>query len=416
MIWLYRKTVGRLIGDLRSLEEDPGNLLLLLGLQERLRATIIRGEKRIKTLKVRIGADKRLLRARRLPRGDARALKARIKRQYDALENYQAFLLALRAIGDAIAYCYFHCHDLRTLSVRENPGFISGKKGARLELKSLRMTIRQGSAAVLCDITNTLRYGDIAVPTGEAPLIIEVKSGHAVDPNSPQLQKLKKVAEYLHTDKSDEVYGLQGQFRRIELPFFFSYRIRDLNELISAAYENQARFSVTNVEDGLWYAAMLPSDQTFQERFDEHLGPVVKQCTKALAFYLNVHKTGWAAFRPYTLSIRNAEHLMDFMQGSLGLFVLLDAALLEKALQAHGYEVGIDLSNERVLTLRSEALKRRGLEGLQLGWHFFYRLPLEFVSLESFARVTDAYVNTLLADPEIVAGLGGDALQPPTPK
>jgi hypothetical protein len=42
-------------------------------------------------------------------------------------------ILALRAVGDAVAFIYGDRHELKELLQGEHAGFITGKQGARLE-------------------------------------------------------------------------------------------------------------------------------------------------------------------------------------------------------------------------------------------------------------------------------------------
>jgi hypothetical protein len=402
MIWRRRKTVRGLLTQLRRLAQTPHNLSLLLELQEGLRKSVLSGERRVLAIKADLANRKRELRAARLGKDAARKLKATIQRRFADLEDYQAMLVALKTIGDGIAHCYFASHDLRTLSVKEPPGFITGKKGASLEVKSLRMVIRRGIPAVLCDLTNTLRYGDIVYPSrGGAPNFIEVKSGKANE-HSEQMAKLRNVADYLRTDRGTGVYGGSQPIRRIELTRDFVSCHASLNNVINAAYRDPARFTSVQIESGLWYAAMLPNDENHESRFDQIIAPILQQCSKPTFFYLNVHKDVWSAHEPYTLSIHDVEHVLDFMEGSLSLFVILDLAVLSNELAKHDLEATFHQDQQHAVILRGGIISEHGLHELHLGSHMFLRIAMEFVSVSSFALVTADYLKQLLADEEVV--------------
>ena len=292
--------------------------------------------------------------------------------------------------------------------MKESPGFITGKKGASLEVKSLRAVIRRGMPAVLCDLTNTLRYGDIAYPSrGGAPNFIEVKSGK-VDEHSEQMAKLRNVLDYLRTDRGAGVYGESQPIRRIELTRDFEFCRVALNDVINAAYRDPAHFTSVQVEPGLWYAAMLPSDENYDSRFDRLLAPVLRQCSKPTAFYLNVHKDAWSAHAPYTLSIDEVEHILDFMEGSLSLFVILDLAVLASELAKHDLEATFHQDQPHAVTLRGGIISEHGLQEMRLGSHMFFRIAMEFVSVSSFALVTADYIKKVLADKELLPSFTGE--------
>ena len=408
MIWRHRKTVRGLLTQLRQLGQTPHDLPLLLALQEGLRKSILKVEQRILVIKAKVGMRKRELKTARLSKEAARKLKKSMQRRFEDLENYQAMLVALKTIGDGIAHCYFATHDLRTLSMKESPGFITGKRGASLEVKSLRAVIRHGMPAVLCDLTNTLRYGDIAYPSGGgAPNVIEVKSGK-VDENSEQMAKLRNVLDYLRTDSGSGVYGGSQPIRRIQLTRDFEFCHAALNSVINAAYQDPAGFTSVHVEPGLWYAAMLPSDEDYDSRFDKVLAPILRQCSQPTAFYLNVHKDVWAAHTPYALSIADVEHVLDFMEGSLSLFVILDLAVLANELAKHGLEATFHQREPHVVILRGDIISERGLQEMHVGSHMFFRIAMEFVSVSSFALVTADYLKKVLSDKELLASFTGE--------
>lgn len=403
----YRRRLTKLISDLRRLENDKARLSLLLELQRQLRGAILQAEKRILSVKTKLAENKRVLRSARLQKSAARALKDEINRRHDELEGYQALLRGYRAIGDGIAHCYFQAHDLRTLAIRENPGFISGKAGAKLEIQTLSKIIENKRAAVLCDITNTLRYGDIAVVTGDAPMFLEMKSGRSrTDQDQSQLEKIRHVVEYLHTDKGRDIYGLPGEFRRVTLPFYFDNHVDRVNDLIVRTYKDPSQFLSEEVEKGLWYCAMLPNDQEVSTRFDAVLRPILDRCVLPDLALLNAAKPNWDSFYPYSLTLRDPNHVIDFMQGSLFLYVIADIEELRKLYASLGYTAKIDLGGLSPIRLVPSELRPGGFQGeLQLGIRTFNMLPMEFLSLSSFARVTVQYIATAMQHPEIRTNL-----------
>lgn len=78
----------------------------------------------------------------------------------------------LRQMGDSIAFSYFNKYDLKLLCWKQSAGFISGKKGLDKELKIFKSYFESGEFAILNDITNSLRFGDITISKNGKPDII----------------------------------------------------------------------------------------------------------------------------------------------------------------------------------------------------------------------------------------------------
>jgi len=103
-----------------------------------------------------------------------------------------------RCVGDALAWRVFGFQrkEIIALSQSAPPGLIAGKKGLQAELHTVAEAREEGKFALLHDLTNCLRIGDITVfsPDGTTWDTIEVKS----NPNrsaSKQRRRIKAAVD-----------------------------------------------------------------------------------------------------------------------------------------------------------------------------------------------------------------------------
>lgn len=188
MLTSYRNTISSLLLKVQRIRVEPlKSQDLCLEVQETLIRKISYFEKRIRFLKAQIKSSKQLLRTKISPpltKPQAAALKLHIEDGYYLIDQYQRLQFLFRTIGDALAFIYLDTWDIKPMAFKESPGAISGKKGARLERKILRAIVRSGYVAILNDLTNCLRFGDITVVRDGFPQILEVKSSKAKDARS----------------------------------------------------------------------------------------------------------------------------------------------------------------------------------------------------------------------------------------
>jgi hypothetical protein len=169
---------------LRELSADPiGKRILALEIQEQLIKRISRAERLIRRIRRANEEIKKQLTQRQTKEVAERAkLVYRVNEgKIDAQKN---LISCLRSVGDSIAFIYGNRWDLKQFAFKQDSGFITGKKGARLERKILRGAFGIGAAAVLNDLTHTMRHGDItafhpdlSLHGGSPCLLIEAKSG-----------------------------------------------------------------------------------------------------------------------------------------------------------------------------------------------------------------------------------------------
>jgi hypothetical protein len=96
----------------------------------------------------------------------------------------------LRCVGDALAWRVFGFQRRYILALCRNdpPGIMAGKKGLIAEREQVdRAWKENGHFALMHDLTNCLRIGDVTIFTDDGPQVIEVKS--SANRRSPAQQR-----------------------------------------------------------------------------------------------------------------------------------------------------------------------------------------------------------------------------------
>jgi hypothetical protein len=160
-----------------------------------------------------------------------------------------------RCIGDALAWRVFGFQRKEIIARSQNapPGPMAGKEGLPAELAALEQARADGKFAILHDLTNCLRIGDVTVfSDDDPPETIEVKS----DPNrrSPVQNRRIKAAAAAVRDNGP----LPGQERRTRL-FDLDVQFKTHLDVLSLGTERAARDGIftAKVQDG---RALLVTD------------------------------------------------------------------------------------------------------------------------------------------------------------
>lgn len=239
----YRKSFLIVLTLIKQLEVNPyTSPLLCLEAQESLIRILTRIEKRIQRCKNEIATLKRQLRIKKISH-DAKAISQKIKSDIEFFEiraeEYRELLNIFRTLGDAIAFLYISKWDIKPMSFKEAPGFLSGKKGSRNERRIMRAAFNQGNIAILNDLTNCLQYGDITIVNPHTHMLLEVKSSDNTNARTKrQSERLSKLQNYLATDKVEGLYRDNEEMIRLNLLNGEINLRRDLNDVIELAYAN----------------------------------------------------------------------------------------------------------------------------------------------------------------------------------
>src|SRR5690606_25362697 len=135
-----------------------GTTCLLI--QEKLIVSLTNIEYRIRKAKNEASGIKKLLANKNLQNSKEKSkqLKAQSKILLKRIDDYQNIRILFKSIADGIAFLYINRFDLKAQNFKQSTGFISNKKGSRLERKCFRYAFKAGGIAIMNDLTNVLKY------------------------------------------------------------------------------------------------------------------------------------------------------------------------------------------------------------------------------------------------------------------
>lgn len=367
MIGYRQRTIKEAFNMLQRLRRNVDDTHTLLTLQELLVREIMRAENRIKFYKAEI----RETTPHRTNRRSA-WLNTRIG-------SLRYLNWIWRCFGDAIAFSYLDKHalkhvyyDTRTVEPKQDAGFLLGKPGLDTELEVLKALLEQGVPAVLSDLTNTIRHGDVTVLLGPDPFPIEVKSGRNLNPRGKrQLKQLRQIHEFFRTDRAEGLRGL-GPIVRVEHPAPEIGYADQLNACIEQAM--RMGWADATPEKGLRYLAITD----LRENIDTLMKASVTG--RSWVFLLNAHKSAmqWEPYTPFLLTITNFDNLISFIRGSLILIVIIDLDAFGSVMSEFGLRANFDddLKADYPLKFTYE----NGTDPGALSAHFLQRIAFEFIS------------------------------------
>ena len=332
----------------------------------------------IRKLKTEIKEYRRELGIKRslpLTKQEAEHIRQVVEADLYRIDSYNELLFVFRSVGDAIAHTYINKWDIKPMVYKESPGFISGKKGSRLERQILRRSSEMGVTVILNDLTNSLRYGDITVPRGDGPfMLIEAKSPNKKrrrlnQRGERQLEAMNKINGYLASDNTRDLYGIEGPFMRFSVKEEERNHIPRLNELIEQGLIDGEAYD--EVEEGLLYFVSTHSGP-------EELDILLRRYKEPIVGFAHLFKYENLGYYPFTLSIKNPLALYRFYLGSLTIVVIIDSEIIRKRFELEGFSVEITMEEQRPISLYKQGLDAP----ITIGNHLFNRVVAEFLSLK----------------------------------
>ncbi len=304
-----------------------------------------------------------------------------LKRNTEDPKPAQILLSKFKSFGDSVAFGYLDTHDLKQLSFnlenekhKNKSGFISGKKGFDFELEILQVIIyNHNIPAMLCDITNSLRYGDIITLVHKF-MFIECKSGKSKSSReSRQKRIMDKLVKYYKEDKKISNNGDKITYR-VEAESKPKRYVKLFNEAIDEALSKGA--NITKAEKGLYYLVIKDIDALPQEFSKYNLNDL-------LIFPLNEIKNNqqWISYEPYQLNIYKKENLLSFILGEVVINVFIDVKVVEEIASTFGLQLDINLECENPFFFYMPVNSDEPL-GFSMSWHIINRIAYEMYSLE----------------------------------
>ncbi|MEZ0107897.1 hypothetical protein ABH920_001889 [Catenulispora sp. EB89] len=201
-----------------------------------------------------------------------------------------------RSIGDAMAWRAFGFDRRVILALCRNepPGIMAGKEGLRAELERVEAAWESGSFAILHDLTNCLRIGDVTVFGPDGPPVTEEIKLNPKRQGPAQLRRIHEAREALWNgaplpgnDPREKLYDLALPFKtHLDL-------LREATE--RAAVEGIATVVVPGnralaVVDHMGCRnAGIADDEGFSALYDERYDPVLREAGIAARRELNIN-------------------------------------------------------------------------------------------------------------------------------
>lgn len=393
---------------LNKIQNDPDDLSAVRGLQSFLLRQVITVEHRIKWLKKAKG---RMLSLKRKGSTKAKSavLKKFVSKVEDRIQNLHQLLFLWKCFGDGIACVYQSPYSLKHLyfdgeyGVKSDPGFLLGKAGFINEYRLLRKALAMNVPAILSDLTNVIRHGDICLMGAADPVPLEVKS--SANKNARvrrQQEQLRVLHEFFRDDGAANFRGVPNT-RRIEVSVPLVSYEEQINECMSEAqFRGTAALSP---EPGLTYlCGRSDTPQSFIDLVMQH------KTATTLVVGLTPELT-WLPSKSFTVSMSPANTVL-FMQERLSCFVLIDLAAVKQLLDERALEPVILMDGESAIQIAPLINKVRGnaeARGIAADWkgrlgifriseHHFLRTATQFESLRWFANSLAGQVEAMRSE------------------
>ncbi|WP_171229876.1 hypothetical protein [Ruegeria sp. HKCCA4008] len=312
----------RLHSEVHVLAEDLDRLDHLLEIQRSLVSAILRTETEIKSA----------------------------KDSGDDPKDWQYLRYNFLCLGDSLAFLYLDRFSLKqtyfnveNYSPKQGGGFLSGQTGLAGEIAVLEQAIEAGVPAVLCDLTNVVRYGDVCLLGAADPFPIEVKSSKTKDKRGKrQKRKLAKLLEFLESDRAQGFRGNSKTTVRIET----SLPLNSYSEQLEAAIQDaESEGMVTfDVDECLRVAVFQGAERDMSRLMDGIDGD------RALGNFVNDIKSNmlWAYHYPYALSFKHTKNYAKFVHGEVVIVTILDMGKFESKLAYDGIELKVEADENSI--------------------------------------------------------------------
>ncbi|WP_157870978.1 hypothetical protein [Gluconacetobacter diazotrophicus] len=254
-------------------------------------------------------------------------------------------------LGDCLAFLYVDRFSLKqtyfdtnTYNIKQSGGFILGKDGHKNEMMALENAISHNIPAVLCDITNVLRYGDICLLGDSDPVPIEVKSSKTKDRRSKrQKLKLQTLSDFLKSDHAENFRGVSGSTIRVECSTSPKLYNRELQDAVKEAIK---RGSVSFEVDECLRVVIISEDNVdYAKLFGEK-----NLLSKSLITSVNEIKTNmlWGCYYPYPLTFSDPASFEAFVRGEIHIFTILYLEKFEEKLASEHVTLNVEASEYKI--------------------------------------------------------------------
>lgn len=395
---------------LNKIQNDPDDLSVVRGLQSFLLRQVITVEHRIKWLKK---ARCRMLSLKRKGSTKDRsvALKRFVSKVEDRIQDLHQLLFLWKCFGDGIACVYQSPYSLKHLYfdgeyvVKSDPGFMLGKTGFMNEYRLMRKALAMNVPAILSDLTNIVRHGDICLLGAADPVPVEVKSSANTNARvRRQHEQLRILHEFFRNDAAATFRGVPNT-KRIEVATPLVSYEEQINECMSDAQRYGT--AVMRPEAGLTYICGWNDAQWAQSVIDL----VIKLQTATTLVVTLTPTPTWIPSKSFTVSMSPANTVL-FMQERISCFVLIDLAVVKQLLDERALEPVILMDGTSAIQIAPRFSKIRGnaeTTGIADDWEdrvcifrvselHFLRTATQFQSLRWFADCLAEQVEAMRSE------------------
>lgn len=288
-----------------------------------------------------------------------------INKRKDEIYDLKGNIIKIKDIMDALAYTIFSKFDLKWLGEGQSSGYISGKKGIEKELEVLHEIINDDKIAILNDLTNCIKVGDISEKQDDRINLIEVKtSGGKNHRIIRQEEKRQSFMEYLHNDTIENFNG--KNFRRLYTYKEENYLVQ-LNEMLDISINENV--IIQEMEEGLYYSVMYkPENHNMIEMKD-----IIDNIKHPICYNLNIFKNEEdLTNNPFLNYFDNVIDYMNFIIGDLLIVVFLDFDILRNKLEEK--DIIIKRINDDKWACELEFIIKRKKDKMFLSKHYFNRI------------------------------------------
>lgn len=302
------------------------------------------------------------------------------------IEEAQELRRLLKLVGTTIAWILleFNRAYIRNFARGSDPGFISGKEGFKLEILALKVAFKaRNQAAILHDITNCLRTGDLSIigQNGISPLELKLrKKKRKLDRREiRQRRRGEIIREFYEKRTSDRILPGWKSVRH-SIKAVDKHNWDELTEVIDRGITRG--HGITRVEDCLTYLA-----------FTEEIPEVFYQHLKSLGFFsygcLDRHIDGLPVFLPFTCFDMPLKYKEMLLFRDVTVCVVVDLDSLCRIIAKRGYCCRVLKNSEKGLfEITDNAQKELG--SMIVGYYPVLRMIYECMSVHTFIGYVEA--------------------------
>jgi hypothetical protein len=308
-----------------------------------------------------------------LEKSAAKQMKDKLKRRKDQIAAQEKWYSLYKSIGDGTAFTFIDRFDLKPQFFKPSPGFISGKKGTRLERYCLRAAFRHDSIAIMNDLTHVMKYADITIVFEKNIWrLVEVKSGRRKNARDQRQNEMSnKMLEYVLKDTPADLYNLGAPMIRVAQVHKWKTHEKIMHTIFSEAKEKG--FCLHKMRPGYYVAAEYGHDKTYFDEFIQRM-----RLKKPMMLFQNEDEFKYQAIglTPYCITFLDPDQYIDFLVGKLRIIHFVDIDKIAAYCERRGYRLFVlDDPNYifEVQQIADNTIRCR------ISRHYFLRIFLEFV-------------------------------------